>query len=812
MEKDTAGGRIRAHIASRDLEAFRNHYRHYLFEEYLPFWDQHGIDHELGGFMCSLDHDGTLINTDKHMWYQGRGLWVYSYLYNHFGGEQYLEVAKKTRDFLIHHGRDENGDWVMGLDRQGNAVSPATRRGYAGMFVAEGLQEYAKATGDQESMDLAIDSLWRAMKAWDDPTCPSDESYIPVSYPGMRTLGSHMVAILILTQILERISDPKLEALADQVVDAIENRFWNPEYQLLNEALGHDYRRPDDANEDFIYLGHAIETLWMMLPEAMRRKDRRLFDLMAERFRRHIEVAWDDVCGGVFRAAQIHGGYTVDKVLWAQEEVLVGTMILMEHTDLEWPAHWFGRVFEYVEDRFSLKQYGFPLYIESGDRKVKFRPHVERKENYHHPRHMMCNLLALERMIEARGKISGFWEEEMGSAQLAMGAVEKPAKTGVIQDTRHLVESPEKRATYFEKMLQVLCSDLGPHPSGTREFERAAWIVLRELESAFPVSFLDRYLDKWELVGFPEIIHRGKRLAIGVAENCAGTSDAGFNGIIERLDRDGIPYGIRDLSTGKIAAYINVSKDVGVQPEYLIGKDVLSLPRFVIGIQDVPFVELLIKDQAQVQARVRVVYAPEIPTYNIVGTLPGKSCDEIVLIAHADSVIMTQGANDNTATAIIALMLAQAFSGTRLDRTLTILVTGSEEYGYMGAKHYAKRKEIEGTAKDLKFIINCDSLTYGPNLWASTRDEELMGLVKKIHVDLDMKTEPIYSPDADWWMNDASCFRSMPNARGVNFNSRGYSTLAANHTPDDDAENVPRDCAESSFLVLRELLNRLQEL
>jgi len=386
------------------------------------------------------------------------------------------------------------------------------------------------------------------------------------------------------------------------------------------------------------------------------------------------------------------------------------------------------------------------------------------------------------------------------------------ASAGAVRDTRHLVETPEKRAMYFEKMLKLLCADLGPHPSGTREFERAAWIILRELESAFPISFLDRYLDKWELVGFPEIIHRGKRLTIGVAENCAGTSDAGFNGIIERPDRDGIPYGIRDLATGKIAACINVSRDVGVQPEYLVGKDVLSLPRFIIGIQDVPFVELLVKEQAQVQVRLRVVHAPEIPTYNSVGTLPGKSRDEILLIAHADSVIMTQGANDNMATAIIALMLAQAFSGTPLDRTLTVLVTGSEEYGCMGARHYAKRREIEGTAKNLKFIINCDSLTYGPNLWASTRDGELMGLVKKIHADLDMKTEPIYSPEADWWMNDASCFRSMPHARGINFNSRGYATLAANHTPDDDAENVPRDCPESSFLVLRELLKRLQDL
>ncbi len=67
-----------------------------LFQVQLPFWEKHGIDHEYGGIMCSLDYDGTLINTDKLMWFQGRAMWVYSFLYNHFGQDpQNLEIARK---------------------------------------------------------------------------------------------------------------------------------------------------------------------------------------------------------------------------------------------------------------------------------------------------------------------------------------------------------------------------------------------------------------------------------------------------------------------------------------------------------------------------------------------------------------------------------------------------------------------------------------------------------------------------------------------------------------------------------------------
>jgi N-acylglucosamine 2-epimerase len=408
-EGKAQNGVVRTHIGNASLEELRDRYHSLLFEDYLPFFDRHGIDHELGGFMCTLNHDGTLLDSTKDMWYQGRGLWVYSYLYNHFGGDEHLEVARKTRDFIVRHGRDDNGDWVRGLDREGNVVQAAETRGYTSMFVAEGLQEYAKASGDQESMDLAVDILWRAMGKWDDPDCDVDEGYIPISYAGMRTQGCHMVAILILTQMLKQQSDPKLEELADRVVDGVMNRFWNPEYRLNNEALDHNYERPNDANEDFIYLGHAMETLWMLLPEAMRRQDRALFDLVAERLQRHIEVAWDDVYGGFFRAMNVNGAFTFDKVFWAQEEVLIGTTILLEHTDLEWPEAWFSRTYEYIHDKFWLKPHGYPLFMSGADRKGTFQPNASRKENYHHPRHLMLNLLALERMIERGGKVSDFW-------------------------------------------------------------------------------------------------------------------------------------------------------------------------------------------------------------------------------------------------------------------------------------------------------------------------------------------------------------------------------------------------------------------
>ena len=35
--------------------------------------------------MCELNDDGSVANDEKYIWYQGRAIWVYSFLHNHFG-------------------------------------------------------------------------------------------------------------------------------------------------------------------------------------------------------------------------------------------------------------------------------------------------------------------------------------------------------------------------------------------------------------------------------------------------------------------------------------------------------------------------------------------------------------------------------------------------------------------------------------------------------------------------------------------------------------------------------------------------------
>ena len=74
-------------------------------------------------------------------------------------------------------------------------------------------------------------------------------------------------------------------------------------------------------------------------------------------------------------------------------------------------------------------------------------------------------------------------------------------------NTYSLVDTPEKRANYLKTMLKRLCTDLGSHPTGTPEFEKAATIIRDDLKAGIPMTDFDRYpFEKWELVGKPEFI------------------------------------------------------------------------------------------------------------------------------------------------------------------------------------------------------------------------------------------------------------------------------------------------------------------
>jgi len=395
-------------IKGMTFQQHRQELNERLFKEYLPFWDHGGYDEEYGGFICNLNPDGIPVDDEKYIWYQGRAIWVYSFLYTHFGREpRYLEIARRTRDFMIKQMYLGNGQWAERVHRDGkiiHSVGPDSDV-YGWLFAAIGLVEYYLCSGDQADLQLALESIRAAQQAYDSPDYRQG-----TKFTGLRIQGHSMIFVQLLTRLLQHHHDVELEKLLDHHLDNLMNRFYDPRFRIANEELAHDYSRIREK-EGQMFLGHSLEAQWMVMQCALLRKDHQLFDRAKSNFKRYLEMGWDHHFDGwgsedyaVFAGANhIQGPHFSTKTMWAHTEILIGCLIVLEQTGECWAKEWYDRTWDYVKKTFcrgigaweqAVDRYGEPKSRE------KWGIHPMRRCNYHQPRFLMMNILSLDRMIK----------------------------------------------------------------------------------------------------------------------------------------------------------------------------------------------------------------------------------------------------------------------------------------------------------------------------------------------------------------------------------------------------------------------------
>lgn len=408
------------------LPELRDLYHSDLFNGWLPFMEQHVIDPEYGGFLCDTDFDGVHADLNKNPLFEGRGIWVYSTLYTRFGRQtRYLDVARRSVGLLRKSQPGDDQFWCTRIARDGTPISPPGKLIPTDVGIAEGYAAFALATGEQQYLEHAKQLLRKCVRAYDQPgyNPAVGHGYFGASappFPGARIIGSWMILLRAAAQILAMDPDPEFDRLARRCADAVLSHHYNPAFQLNNELLNRDFSRPGDPYAQLSNLGNTFEITWMLLDEALRQRDEAMFLLCAERLRRHARVGCDEVYGGVFHTLLNvdENRYKMDKLLWAQTELLVDALYIYDRTSEPWAADLFGRTWQYVRDKFPLKSHGSPIWMYATGRKATFEEFAalpKRIENYHYPRHLILNLLRLEAMISRRQSTSAIGSAERGA-------------------------------------------------------------------------------------------------------------------------------------------------------------------------------------------------------------------------------------------------------------------------------------------------------------------------------------------------------------------------------------------------------------
>ena len=190
-----------------DFNKLAKQYKDELLDSVLPFWLTRSQDKEYGGYFSCLNRDGSVFDTDKFIWLQGREVWLFAMLYNKVEKRQeWLDCAIQGAEFLKKYGHDGNYNWYFSLDRAGRPlVEPYNIFSYT--FATMAFGQLALATGNKEYADIAKRTFDVVLAKRDNPKGKWNKLH-----PGTRNLKGFSLPMILCNLSLE------IEHLLDEYV------------------------------------------------------------------------------------------------------------------------------------------------------------------------------------------------------------------------------------------------------------------------------------------------------------------------------------------------------------------------------------------------------------------------------------------------------------------------------------------------------------------------------------------------------------------------------------------------------------------
>ena len=303
-------------------------YKGELLRNVMPFWMKHGFDRKNGGVYTCLDRDGSLMDSTKSVWFQGRFGWMTAYAYNHVEKDpEWLAASKSCCEFLEAHCFDKDGRAYFEVTAEGVGLRKR-RYLFSECFAAIAYAEYSLASGDKSWARKALALFRRIRKFRANPKKWTPSKYEPV----VEAQGHSLTMILInVASVLKQVSDdPALDAQITESVDLIRKYFIHPEFKAVLETVGPNGEFIDTLAGRVINPGHCIETSWFLMDVAVARNDKALLKTALKILDWSWDWGWDKKYGGIISFKDCRNlppqCYEQDmKFWWPQCETIIAT-------------------------------------------------------------------------------------------------------------------------------------------------------------------------------------------------------------------------------------------------------------------------------------------------------------------------------------------------------------------------------------------------------------------------------------------------------------------------------------------------------
>ena len=370
----------------------------------LRFWLDKMQDKENGGFYGQMTGEGELVKTaDKGGILNARILWSFSAAYRVLRKPEYLEAATRAKEYIIEHFIDEEfGGTYWSLDYKGNPKD-TKKQFYAIGFMIYGLSEYARATGDHEALEYAI-QLYESIeehsldkqyngyieactREWGE-IADMRLSELDANFP--KSQNTHLHIIEPYTNLFRALKeldaienatndyglkpyvgqfttvnisvDPdiviRLEASLRNLINIFTDKILNPQTHHLDLFFDMDWKREAGALESY---GHDIECSWLLHEAALVLGD----DIVLKKVEPIVQMVAKasekglNEDGSMVHEANLDTGYIdTDRHWWVQAENVVGWINIYQYFGDEDAIQKVLNGWQYIKDNLIDREGG----------------------------------------------------------------------------------------------------------------------------------------------------------------------------------------------------------------------------------------------------------------------------------------------------------------------------------------------------------------------------------------------------------------------------------------------------------------------